>query len=105
MPQFDVFANPGRQRDTIPFVVSLQNTRFERAPTRLVAALISHHSIAVEEHYLAPRFIVQGQAVVLDLFNLATVPAARLGPVVASLADDNSRAALGRALDEFLSQV
>ncbi|WP_161600887.1 CcdB family protein [Teichococcus oryzae] len=103
MPQFDVFANPGRQRDTISFVVSLQNTRFEREPARLVAALISRRAIAVEEHSLAPRFIVQGQAVVLDLFDLATVPAARPGPVVASLADDNSLAVLGRAPDEFLS--
>ncbi|MCI0755263.1 CcdB family protein [Teichococcus vastitatis] len=105
VPQFDVFTNPGRQRDAIPFVVALQNGRYEHAPTRLVAALISARAIAVEEHHLAPRFTVLGRPVVLDVFNLATVPAARLGPVMASLADEDSRARLGRALDEFLSQA
>ncbi len=40
----------------------------------------------------------------MDVFNLATLPANRLGTPAASLADEDSRARLTRALDEFLSQ-
>jgi toxin CcdB len=105
MAQFDVFRNPGGRRDGIPFVVTLQNKRFEGGATRFVAPLVRHGIAAVEEHYLTPRFIVEGTDVVLDLFNLATVPRARLGAPIGSLADEQSRAKLTRALDEFLSQA
>ena len=43
--QFDVFANPGRQRDAVPYVVALQNSRYDRAATRLVAALAARTRI------------------------------------------------------------
>jgi len=105
MAQFDVFVNPGRRRDVVPYVVALQNRRFDRMASRFVAPLVLRGRVAAEPHYLAPRFMVEGQEVVLDVFNLATMPAERLGAVVASLADDNSRMKLVRALDEFLSQA
>ncbi len=105
MAQFDVFRNPGRQRELIPFVVVLQNARFDRGGTRFVAPLVRSEVARIAAHYLAPRFIVADAEVILDVFNLATVPADRLGQPVASLADDESRARLGRALDEFVSQV
>jgi len=38
--QFDVFRNPWQRRDTIPFVVSLQNARFDRGITRFIASLV-----------------------------------------------------------------
>lgn len=103
MPQFDVFRNPGRQRDTIPFLVVLQNDRFARAITRFVAPLVRRGALAIEVHYLAPDFLIDGQEVVLDVFNLATILAGRLGAPVASLADDASRTRLIRALDELIS--
>lgn len=105
MAQFDVFANPGQRRGVVPFVVALQNARYDRAATRFVAALVLQAAIRVEAHWLAPAFTVAGQDVVLDLFNLATVPASRLGTPVASLANEESRMKLVRALDEFLSQA
>ena len=105
MAQFDVFRNPGRQRDAIPFVVVLQNTRFDRAGTRFVAPLVRSEAARVMEHYLAPRFVVESIEVVLDVFNLATLPADRLGRLVGSLADEESRAKLIRALDELVSQA
>jgi toxin CcdB len=104
MAQFDVFTNPGRQRNVIPYVVALQNVRYDRA-TRFVAALVLQASILIEAHWLAPVFTIAGQNVVLDVFNLTTVPAVRLGAPVASLADEDSRMKLIRALDEFLSQA
>jgi len=38
--QFDVHRNPGQRRDAMPFVVTLQNGRYDRAATRLVAPLL-----------------------------------------------------------------
>lgn len=105
MPQFDVFTNPGRQAAVIPYVVVLQNGRFDRAGTRFVAPLVRAEAARITEHYLAPRFTVQNTEVVLDLFNLATLPADRLGRPVARLDDEESRTKLIRALDEFISQA
>ncbi|WP_428395340.1 CcdB family protein [Lichenicoccus sp.] len=105
MAQFDVFRNPGRQREVIPFVVVLQNARFDRAGTRFVAPLVRSEAARVAEHHLAPRFTIDGAEVILDVFNLATLPADRLGRLVVSLADEESRAKLIRALDAFISQA
>jgi toxin CcdB len=105
MAQFDVFRNPGRQRDAIPYVVVLQNGRFDRGLTRFVAPLVRSVPSSIELHALAPRFMVEGSEVVLDVFNLATVLADRLSAPVASLRDDVSRAKLIRALDELVSQA
>jgi toxin CcdB len=103
--QFDVLPNPGRQREAVPFVVVLQNVRFDRGATRFVAPLVLSRLANIAEHYLAPRFTINGTEVVMDVFNLATLPADRLGAPVASLADEESRSKLIRALDEFLSQA
>ena len=105
MAQFDILRNPGRQRDAIPYLVVLQNDRFDRVATRFVAPLILARQAAVREHWLAPRFVVEGIEVVMDVFNLATLPAERLGPPVGSLAGEDARARLMRALDELVSQV
>jgi toxin CcdB len=105
MAQFDVFKNPGRQREAIPFVVSLQNRRFDRAATRFVAPLVLRRLAGTEPHYLAPHFTVAGLELVLDVFNLATLPASRLGAPVAALDDEESRSKIIRAIDELISQV
>jgi len=105
MAQFDVYVNPGRQRATIPYVVVLQSARFDRSATRFVAPLILRSAVQTEEHYLAPCFAIEGQDVVMDVFNLATLPANRLGQCVVSLTDDLSRSKLIRALDELISQA
>ncbi len=105
MAQFDVLRNPGRQRDAIPFVVVLQSSRFDRGATRFVAPLILASQTRVAEHYLAPRFTIDGIEVVMDVFNLATLPVEKLGPPIAALADEASRAKLIRALDELISQA
>lgn len=104
MAQFDVFRNPGRQRETIPYLVVLQNARFDRGRTRFVAPLIRAELIAVDLHALAPRFTIEGHAVIMDVFNLATLSRDQLGPPIASLSDDESRSKLIRALDELVAQ-
>jgi toxin CcdB len=105
MAQFDVLKNPGRQQEAIPFVVVLQNARFDRSTTRFVAPLVLSKLADIVEHYIAPRFSIHGLEVVMDVFNLATLPVNCLGTPVASLADEKSRAKLMRALDEFVSQA
>jgi hypothetical protein len=103
--QFDVFMNPGRQRNEVPYFVVLQNARFDRTHGRFVAPLKLRGNTPHQPHYLAPHFVINGQDVFLDVFSLVTIPAERLGLAVGSLADDESRMKLVRALDEFLSQV
>jgi toxin CcdB len=105
VPQFDVFRNPGRQRDTTPFLVMLQNKNFDRLATRFIAPLVLCSAVTTREGCLAPRFFVAGQEVFMDVFNVATVLADRLGKPVASLSDEDSRAKLIRAIDEFIRQV
>lgn len=105
MAQFDVYKNPGRQSQAIPFVISLQNQRLERATTRFVAPLVLRRLAGTQPHYLAPHFTVEGLELVLDVFNLTTLPASRLGPPIAALADEESRAKIIRAIDELISQV
>lgn len=105
MAQFDVHRNPGRQRETIPYVVLLQSARFDRSRTRFVGPLELVRHVAVGEHYLAPRLTVMGEEVLLDVFNLATLPAERLGQPVVSLGDDDARTRLVRALDDLVSQA
>ena len=70
-----------------------------------MAPLILAGQAGVREHWLAPRFVVEGVEVVMDVFNLATLPVERLGPSVGTLAGEDARARLMRALDEFISQV
>jgi toxin CcdB len=104
MGQFDVYRNPGRQAAAIPFLVCLQSDRLARAATRLVAPLaVPAHG--VEDHYLTPGFTIAGQSVVLDVFNLATIAANRLGDPVAALGGEADRTRIVRALDELISQA
>jgi toxin CcdB len=105
MAQFDVFRNPGRQRAAAPFVIVLQNARFDRLATRFVAPLFLQTIYINEAHYIAPRFVVAGLDVVLDVFNLTTISADRLVHKVATLDDDQSRLKLVGALDELVSQA
>ena len=50
-------------------------------------------------------FTVENTEVVLDLFNLATLPPDRLGRPVTRQDDEESRANLIRALAEFITQL
>ncbi|WP_159997276.1 CcdB family protein [Roseomonas sp. 18066] len=104
MPQFDLFRNPGRN-PAIPFVVSLQSTRLERAAGRLVIPLVEPAALGAGEHWLTPGLTVAGRRLLANPFDLATVPLARLGSPVGRIEDEADRAALLRAVDELLSQA
>ena len=71
----------------------------------MVTALVEHEATKGENPNIAPTLIVTGLLPVLDVFNLVAIPVERLGLAVASLADEDSRAKLVRAMDELLSQA
>jgi toxin CcdB len=104
MALFDVHRNPGRHRDAIPFVVVVQSHGFDGHARRLVAPLLAG-SLPGADLYpeLAPRFVIDGQHVILDPLQLQTVPRDVLGAVIASLAGDADAARIIAAIDVVLS--
>jgi len=107
-----VHRNPGRRsRGSIPFVVVIQSRIFDRVgPLRLVGPLYRANALAgiisgAWGREIAPRFDILGMEVVLNALGLAPVPAAVLGDVVASLADDESAGMIIAAIDRVISRA
>ncbi|MCP1213959.1 CcdB family protein [Acetobacter okinawensis] len=103
MPQFAIYRNLGRNRD-IPFVIQIQSTRLERSVGRVVMPLVRRSVSAPPDHTLTPHLHVEGEDVFANPFDLATVPAARLGTVVGILAERDQDMII-RALDELVSRA
>ncbi|MEE8663146.1 MAG: CcdB family protein [Acetobacter sp.] len=103
MPQFTIYRNPGRNRD-IPFVVQIQSNRLDRSLGRVVMPLVKRSGSAPPNHPLTPHLHVEGEEVFANPFDLATVPAARLGAVVGVLAEPDQDMII-RALDELVSRA
>jgi len=101
MPQFALYANPGRNRDIL-FVVQVQSSRLDRSVGRIVLPLVRRSSNAPPDHALTPHLTVEGQDVFANPFDLATVPTNRLGPALAMLPEHDQDMLL-RALDEVVS--
>jgi toxin CcdB len=104
VPQFDVHRNPGRQRESIPFVVVVQSSQFEGYRRRLVVPLVKASSVdgrALKS--LNPAFTIRNVRVVLHPLDLTSVPVEQLGECVGSLAE--SADAIVAALDEVLTRV
>lgn len=78
MPQFAINRNPGRNRD-IPFVDQIQSNRLKRSVSRVVMSLVRRSGAEPPDHPLTPHLHVEGEDVFANPFDLATVPAARLG--------------------------
>lgn len=89
----------------MPFVVSLQSGRLDRAASRLVIPLVEPAAFAGEDHWLTPLVLVEGRQLIANPFDIATIPLARLGAPIGTLADEDSRSRLLRALDELVSQA
>lgn len=103
MPQFAVYRNPGRNADIL-FVVQIQSSRLERSAGRLVMPLVRRSGAAPPDHPLTPHLRVAARDVFADPFDLATVPASRLGEALCVLPEhDQDR--IARALDEMFSRA
>jgi toxin CcdB len=104
MNQFDVHRVLGKRQDAAPFLVVVQSRRLAGLATRVVIPLIPQRTGDFDPD-LAPACEIEGRRYCLAPWQIFTIPTARLGPVVASLAGDNESAAIVRAIDALISQA
>jgi toxin CcdB len=103
MAQFDVHRNPGRHRDTSPFVVIVQSTLYDDYRRRVVVPLVSKASLGkVANPRFNPTFRIKGQSVVLHPLEIVSVSQENLGERVDSLEEEGDK--IISALDELLTR-
>ena len=106
MAQFDVHRNKGQMRATIPFVVVVQSSLFDRYRGRVVVPLVQATDIrgggAVVGTRGHPLFEIDGIAVVLNPLEIVSLSTDQLGPLVGSLHDQGQ--AVTDALDEIFTR-
>ena len=101
MAQFDVHRNPGRHRESIPFVVVVQSNLYDDYKRRVVVPLVNKSSIGtIANSRLNPTFQIKGQAVVAHPLEIVSVANTNLGEFVQSLEAEGD--ALLAALDEMV---
>jgi len=104
MAQFDVHRNAGRLRDTIPFVVVVQSSQFDRYRRRVVVPLVRADAVGTTGlARLNPAFRIRNVRVVLHPLDVVSMPADQLGERVGSLAD--AAEAIVAALDEVFTRA
>jgi toxin CcdB len=103
MAQFDVHRNPGRHRDSIPFVVIVQSTLYDDYRRRVVVPLVNKSSLGkVVNPRFNPTFRIKGQSVVLHPLEIVSVATENLGEWVDSLEEEGDQ--IVSALDELLTR-
>ena len=103
MTQFDVHRNPGRHRDTIPFVVIVQSTLYDDYRRRVVVPLVRESALGkVANSRFNPTFRIEGQSVVLHPLEIVSVARENLGERVDSLRESADQ--IVAALDELLTR-
>jgi toxin CcdB len=103
MAQFDVHRNPGRHRDSIPFVVIVQSSLYDDYRRRVVVPLVNKSSLGkVTNPRFNPTFRIKGQLVVLHPLEVVSVAIENLGELVDSLKEDGDT--IIAALDELLTR-
>lgn len=103
MAQFDVHRNPGRHRESIPFVVIVQSTLYDDYRRRVVVPLVNKSALAkVVNPRFNPTFRIKGHAVVLHPLEIVSVARENLGEWVDSLSEDGDK--IISALDELLTR-
>jgi toxin CcdB len=103
MAQFDVHRNPGRHRDSIPFVVIVQPTLYDDYRRRVVVPLVNKSSLGkVANPRFNPTFRIKGQSVVLHPLEIVSVGKENLGEQVGSLDEEGDK--IIAALDELLTR-
>jgi len=103
MAQFDVHRNPGRHRDTIPFVVIVQSALYDDYRRRVVVPLVNKSSLGkVTNPRFNPTFRIKGQSVVLHPLETVSVAMENLGEWVDSLEAEGDK--IISAVDELLTR-
>lgn len=104
MPRFDVHRNLGTHRDSVPFVVVVQSSKFDAYRRRVVVPLVKSSAIGkISFPAFNPSFKIKGTTVVLHPLEIVSVPIDQLGEVVGSLSSDSQ--SIIAALDELVSQT
>jgi toxin CcdB len=102
--RFDVHRNADKAGARYaPLLLDVQHDLFDDLDTRVVVPLVRASSAPRPLRRLEPKFDVAGAVYVMRTPQLAGVPRATLGPVVASLAAE--RAAVLAAIDFLLTAV
>ncbi len=106
MAQFDVHRNKGPLKESIPFVVIVQSSLFDRYRRRMVVPLVRRTTLppgtAAANTRMNPVFNVKGTSVVLHPLDMVSVALDQLGAKVDSLAEQGP--AIADALDELLTR-
>lgn len=107
MSQFDVHRNTGRNRTTIPFVVIVQSSFYDRYRRRVVVPLVATgeawSGIHLPTTTINPIFTIEGKRVILDPLEITSVAIETLGQRVGSLSEEAD--AIVAALDEVFSRA
>lgn len=107
MAQFDVHRNKGPLKESIPFVVIVQSSLFDRYRRRMVVPLVRRAALpagaATVGTRMNPVFNVKGSSMVLHPLDMVSVALDQLGPKVESLAEHGQ--AIADALDELLTRT
>ena len=104
MPQFDVHVNPGRNRQTFPYVVNVQSRRFDGAASRVVVPLARSPAPLEADRRLMPKLVIVAETFFLNPLAMFAAPVAVLGPVVASFAQDPEAGDIIAAIDEIITR-
>jgi len=106
MAQFDVHRNKGPLKESIPFVVVVQSSLFDRYRRRMVVPLVRRTALpgqaATVGSRMNPVFQVDGVEVVLHPLDMVSVALDQLGERTESLAGHGQ--AIADALDELLTR-
>lgn len=105
--QFDVCRNTGKHRASIPYVVIVQSSYYEKARRRVVVPLVRRDAIdrlaPLPASPLNPSFRIENVEVVLNPLEIVSVPVEALGETVASLRDASDT--IIAALHELFSRA
>ena len=106
MAQFDVHRNKGPLRESIPFVVLVQSSQFDRYRRRVVVPLVRRSALPRDTPTVGSRmnpvFKVKGHDVVLHPLDMVSVATDQLGEHIGSLTAQGQ--AISDALDELLTR-
>lgn len=106
MAQFDVHRNKGLLRESIPFVVLVQSSQFDRYRRRIVVPLVIRNSLPRDTptagSRMNPEVTMEGVRLVLHPLDMVSVALDQLGEHVGSLADHGQT--IADALDELLTR-
>jgi hypothetical protein len=97
--QFDVFLNPLRDKSSYPLLVVLQSPFADLAATRIVAPAVRAQAGREIGGVLTPKFVIDGQAYTLQIFQLTSIRAGDLKQWIANIGD--ARDQITQALDHL----